>query len=218
MNPNPQAVRILCYGDSNTWGCIPGSQEQRFKPHERWTGILQAKLGEGYEIIEEGLNGRTTVIDHPTKSGRNGLSLLMPILETHHPLDMVVLMLGTNDLKTRYQRSPEQIAEGTQKLIDEIIAFAKKMNRLIPTVFLVSPPHIIEVSSNDHYRGSTLNSTQLAPLYQKIAHQTPDCFFINAAQHIQSSDKDGVHLEKSEHSKFAEVLYTVITQRHWARS
>ena len=89
---------ILCYGDSNTWGYTPGTGE-RHAPDVRWTGVLRRLLGEGWEVLEEGMNGRTTVFDNPMSPGRNGSAYLLTCLETHKPLDLVILMLGTNDLR-----------------------------------------------------------------------------------------------------------------------
>ena len=92
---------ILCYGDSNTWGYNPATTE-RSSRDERWTGILRRELDDGYLVIEEGLNGRTTVWDDPIEGYKNGKEYLIPCLETHKPLDLVIIMLGTNDLKVRF--------------------------------------------------------------------------------------------------------------------
>src|ERR1700761_1843171 len=110
---------ILSYGASNTWGFIPGSYDLatqlalRYLPHERWSGVLQQELGPDYHIIEEGLNGRTTLFDdiENNKPYRNGLSQLTVTLESHYPLDLIIFMLGTNDTKIQFQQSAEQIAE-----------------------------------------------------------------------------------------------------------
>ena len=79
-------------------GYTPGSGE-RHAPDVRWTGVLRRRLGEGWEVLEEGMNGRTTVFDNPMSPGRNGSAYLLTCLETHKPLDLVILMLGTNDLR-----------------------------------------------------------------------------------------------------------------------
>src|SRR5262245_33726268 len=105
MQVNAMARQVLCYGDSNTWGCVPLQGDEaatRFARAERWTGVLQDELGPDYWIVEEGLNGRTTTRDDEAAPDRNGLTLLLPVLEAHHPLDLVVVMLGTNDLKERF--------------------------------------------------------------------------------------------------------------------
>src|SRR4030095_16419851 len=96
---------IMCYGDSNTWGCIPltgPEPPRRYGPAQRWPGVLRRELGDGYWIVEEGLNGRTTVWDDPLGPFRSGKELLAPCLMTHEPIDLVVVMLGTNDLKRRF--------------------------------------------------------------------------------------------------------------------
>lgn len=92
---------IMCYGDSNTWGYNPATGS-RFSRDGRWTGVLRQELSDGYEIIEEGLNGRTTVWNDPIEGYKNGKEQLIPCLETNKPLDMVIIMLGTNDLKVLF--------------------------------------------------------------------------------------------------------------------
>ena len=107
---------ILCYGDSNTWGFVPiifdyeTNYMARYSFDKRWTGILQKELGNNYRIIEEGLNGRTTNIDYPDVKGRSGTSYLNPCLYSHAPLDLVIIQLGVNDLKTIFNRTIEDIA------------------------------------------------------------------------------------------------------------
>src|SRR3954462_1773041 len=95
---------IVCFGDSNTWGYDPASNG-RFGPTNRWTGVLQTALGSDYRVIEEGLNGRTTTVDDPIHDHRNGRHYLPPCLESHAPFDLVTIMLGTNDLKARFNSS-----------------------------------------------------------------------------------------------------------------
>lgn len=92
MNINPQAIRVVCYGDSLTYGRVP-NQHARYDASTRRTGILQSLLGNDYEIIEEGLRGRTTHLDHPTQQGRNGLTYLYPCLLSHYPLDYIIILL-----------------------------------------------------------------------------------------------------------------------------
>ena len=110
---------VLCFGDSNTWGFMPESISlpcPERHPHDvRWTGVLARELGGGYRVIEEGQNGRTTVHDDPFALARNGKTVLPAILESHKPLDLVVLMLGTNDLKAVYGVSPGEIADPGQR-------------------------------------------------------------------------------------------------------
>ena len=131
--------QILCFGDSNTWG-YDGESGERLPFKVRWTGRLQkAYEGKDVRIIEEGLCGRTTVFEDPFRQGRRGTALLPTLLETHHPVDLVVLMLGTNDCKTIFGASAEVIGRGIQCLLDQIQIFAPQAD-----VLLISPIYLGE--------------------------------------------------------------------------
>ena len=131
--------QILCFGDSNTWG-YDGESGERLPFKVRWTGRLQkAYEGKDVRIIEEGLCGRTTVFEDPFRQGRRGTALLPTLLETHHPVDLVVLMLGTNDCKTIFGASAEVIGRGIQCLLDQIQTFAPQAD-----VLLISPIYLGE--------------------------------------------------------------------------
>src|SRR3989344_6232248 len=143
MNTNSEAKRILCYGDSNTWGYMP-AKATRYSIDQRWTGILQKSLGEEFEVIEEGTNSRTTDLDDPKHFGKNGAEYLIPCLESHFPLDFVVLMLGTNDLKERFNRNSERVARGIQKLLTIIKKTAEDEEEKLPKIILICPPIIDE--------------------------------------------------------------------------
>ena len=121
INYNPMTRKtILCYGDSITWGYNPANQN-RMTFDERWPGVLDNGLGEDYKVIEEGLNGRTTIRDDPVNNCyKNGLKYLVPCLESHKPIDMCILLLGTNDLKKRFGLSATEIANGIRILVDTI--------------------------------------------------------------------------------------------------
>ena len=129
---------VLCYGDSNTWGYIGGTGE-RFAPDVRWPGVMQAALGSGYRVIEEGLNGRTTVWDDPIEGDKNGEAYLRPCLDTHAPIDLVILMLGTNDLKRRFSLPAIDIAAGAEKLVRIIQQSEAGPEHAAPQVLLVCP-------------------------------------------------------------------------------
>lgn len=107
---------IVCYGDSNTHG-YDGDTGLRFDENTRWTCLLQKYLGDEYQVIEEGLSGRTTVFDDPLHEGLNGLQLITPVLMSHEPVDLLIIMLGTNDTKVRFNCSAEAIGIGLQRLI-----------------------------------------------------------------------------------------------------
>ena len=121
---------IVCYGDSNTWGAIPmpsRAELDRFAPADRWPGVLRDKLGAGHTVIEEGLNGRTTVHDDPVDGiHKNGIRFLPVVLETHAPIDLVIIKLGTNDLKQRFSVPAYDIADGAGVLADLVRASAQQ--------------------------------------------------------------------------------------------
>ena len=139
MNINPKAITILCYGDSNTYGKRPDGTNDRHPAVVRWTGQLQNHLGDNYHVIEEGLSSRTTNLEYTRKPGRNGRSYLAPCLHSHTPIDLVILMLGTNDLKIEFKRSPIDIAAAIDELVNDIKEHTISEQRSIPRIILLSP-------------------------------------------------------------------------------
>ncbi len=202
---------ILCYGDSNTWGYVPGSFDfasgvcQRFSSMERWTGLLQNQLGEEFAVVECGLNGRTSDLDEPGWPNRNGLVMLDPILEMYTPVDLVILMLGTNDLKCKFARSAHDIAAAMKKLIDKIKGFKCVSDAPTPTILIVSPPAVTrEDSFNDDFKGAIAKNKML-PAALKGLCEEEDCFFLDASE-IALSPEDGVHLELRGHLALSELV------------
>jgi lysophospholipase L1-like esterase len=197
---------ILCFGDSNTWGCVPLTEfgrTRRFGPGVRWPGVLRRELGDGYVVVEEGLNGRTTVFDDPIEPHRNGRDYLVPCLLTHRPIDLVVLMLGTNDLKHRFGLGPADIAAGAQSLIGLIGASDARRDNGPPRTLLVCPPPLGRLTLlADEFDGSTEKSQRLAQHYDQVA-AAAGCAFLDAGTLIRSSDVDGIHLDAEEHQKLA---------------
>jgi len=137
MNPNPSAKTVLCFGDSNTYGTKP-DRSGRYEAHQRWTGILQQQLGEDYYVIEEGLGGRTTDLDHfnPQKPSRNGFEYFKACLDSHAPLDIVIIMLGTNDLKTVYDRSARDVAQALKQYPEYVRAFYESQKLQAPKIII----------------------------------------------------------------------------------
>ncbi len=206
MNPNPFAKRILCYGDSNTWGHIPVTKE-RYSADVRWTGLLQQKLGSAFEVIEEGLGSRTTKWEYAEKEGRNGKTYLSPCLESHNPLDLVILFLGTNDLKEVFNQTPPQIAASVRELIKIIKQKATNASKQPPAILLVSPAIVDEsvAGTELRYKGAQQKSVDLGKEYEMIA-AGEGCAFIDLAQHVAPSKLDGLHFEAAEHAVIAEVF------------
>ena len=138
---------ILCYGDSNTRGNIAGTfnpetmLHQRFIYSERWTGILQQRLGDHYHVIEAALNGRTTSFDEvaAARPSRNGLATLPGILDMHYPLDLVILMLGSNDIKSQFNASVDRITDGMRQLIHLVKQSRFGRDFLVPKILILYP-------------------------------------------------------------------------------
>jgi lysophospholipase L1-like esterase len=198
--------RILCYGDSNTWGYDPVTQT-RFDDQTRWTRVLAATLGTGYEIIEEGLNGRTTVWDDPIEgelaSDKNGRTYLGPCLQSHAPLDGVILMLGTNDLKRRFGLPASDIALGVKALVGVIQRSRSGRGNVAPPVLLLAPPPLAALSEGmalaEMFEGGEAKSVRFGELHARVAAEA-SCAFFDAGTVIRSSPVDGIHFDAEEHA------------------
>jgi lysophospholipase L1-like esterase len=196
---------VLCYGDSNTWGFDPESRT-RYPPDVRWTGVLAEQLGPDYRVIEEGLNGRTTRWDDPIEPSRNGLSYLRPCIESHVPLDMVIVMLGTNDLKRRFDLSASDIAQSAAALAELARRFAQSACGEHAMVLLVAPSAVTTLTELDQmFAGAQEKSRQFSHYFRLAAgwHHLP---FFDAGSVIVSSEKDGIHLDANEHRKLGVAL------------
>ncbi|MGJ8653862.1 MAG: SGNH/GDSL hydrolase family protein [Opitutaceae bacterium] len=202
---------ILCFGDSNTWGCDPAGGP-RFDRNTRWPCILQRELGEGYHVIEEGLGGRTTVFDDPLEGPRNGLEHLVPILQSHKPLDQVIIMLGTNDLKNRFSASAMDVSWGIRRLIEATRAQADCFVNGEPNILIICPPPFADMSQLDFREiliGGEEKSHQLATHYRAICDEQK-VPMLNAGDVIQSSPTDGIHLDATEHTKLGKAVAEIV--------
>jgi len=200
---------ILCYGDSNTWGYDPVTKE-RFGRDERWTGILQNTLGPDYHIVEEGLSGRTTVWDDPIEGYKSGNTYLIPCLETHKPLDLVIIMLGTNDLKKRFSLSAYDVAGGAGVLVDIVNKSAAGRMGKPPKALLLAPPPLGMITEfAEMFEGGEQKSRNLSQHYRNIAQQY-GCEFFDTSTVIRSSDVDGVHLEKKDHEALGKAVAQIV--------
>lgn len=207
MESANQEKTILCFGDSNTWGADPAGGP-RFNRETRWPCVLQKELGENYHVIEEGLCGRTTVWDDPLEGPRNGLEHLVPILQTHKPLDLVIIMLGTNDLKNRFSVSAMDVSWGIRRLIKAARSEADSFVNGAPNILIICPPPFAKMSQLDFrhvFVGGEAKSHELAKHYQAICDecQVP---MLNAGDVIQSSPTDGIHFDVPEHIKLGKAV------------
>ena len=200
---------ILCYGDSNTWGRNPATQE-RYSRDERWPGVLRQELGDGYLVIEEGLPGRTTVWDDPIEGYKNGKEYLVPCLESHKPIDLVAIMLGTNDLKVRFSVSAYDIANSAGVLVDVVQRSEAGPDGGAPQVLLMVPPPLGRLTEfAEMFEGAKRRSRRLSQHYRRVAEEY-GCALFDTSNVIVSSDIDGVHLEAEEHRKLGQAVAAVI--------
>jgi lysophospholipase L1-like esterase len=196
---------VLCYGDSNTWGYEPATGE-RFPEGVRWPGVLQGVLGEGFRVVEEALNGRTTVHDDPIEEHRNGRTYLRPCLESHAPLDLVVIALGVNDLKARFGLSASDVADGVSALASIAKTSGAGPGGKAPEVLVVVPPPVGRLTdAAQMFRGAEEKSRDFSEQYRRVARQR-GCALLDAGRVVVSSDEDGIHLEAAGHRKLGEAV------------
>lgn len=199
--------RILCFGDSNTYGYNP--KGGRYGESERWTARLAARLGA--TVIEEGLGGRTCVLDDPTEGGyKSGAAYLPPCLMSHAPLDAVVLMLGTNDAKARFGLTPVTIGEGLAQLVRLIRLYGTDAAGQPPAVLIVAPPPVtpavLATRLAEPFGARAIEVTRgIAAEYARLARLTR-CAFFDAAPVAEVSPLDGVHLSREGHAALADAL------------
>ena len=197
--------RILCYGDSNTWGYDPATGE-RFAEDIRWPGVLGHELGSGFRVVEEALNGRTTVRDDHVEEHKNGKDYLRPCLESHRPLDLVIIALGVNDLKARFFASASDVADGAGVLVGIAQGSGAGPNGRPPAVLLVAPPQVGKLAElAQMFTGAEEESKGFAHQYRRVAEKY-GCELLDAGEVVKSSDLDGIHLEVGEHRKLGEAV------------
>jgi lysophospholipase L1-like esterase len=207
---------ILCFGDSNTWGYRPDGTG-RFEWEERWPGVLQRQLSGFARVIEEGLNARTTVFDDPIEGVsvcRNGSRHLPILLETHRPIDLVIIFLGVNDLKRRFDATPFDIAQAAGELVGMVKRSVAGPEGQSPKILLICPPpvKVLNVFAG-LFEGAIAKSSGLAARYAWQAGRS-GCCFLDAGEVVTLSPVDGIHLDAEGHRllavKVAEVARSIL--------
>ncbi|MBQ2083045.1 MAG: arylesterase [Lachnospiraceae bacterium] len=199
-------AEILAFGDSNTWGFVPGSKDySRYPEDVRWTGLLQKKISKA-SVIEEGLCGRTTIFEDSYRPGRKGVSSLATILKNHTSLGAVVLMLGTNDCKSIYKASAQVIGNGIEECLKEI-------EKVVPAekILLVSPIFLgedvwREDKDPEFEKSSIAVSHELKDVYRSIAKKHGNAF-LAASDYADADPADNEHLNEKGHRAFAGAVY-----------
>lgn len=204
---------VLCYGDSNTHGTAPMdslADRRRLARAERWPGVLAAELGAGWHVIEEGLPGRTTVHPDPVEGEwKNGLAVLPAILDSHFPIDLVVLMLGTNDLKPRFNVPPVQIGTSIERLLRTVRASEAGPGGAAPRVLLIAPAPVVEEGSLAEVFAGGPARAGLAGPYAEAARRH-GAAFLDAAPVWTVSPVDGVHFDAAEHGKLGRAVAAAV--------
>ena len=201
--------RILCFGDSNTWGyMVTGG---RFPEEVRWPMRLQALLGDDYTVIEEGFNGRTTVFEDPVEGGhKSGLTYLPPCVMSHSPLDLVIIMLGTNDLKKRFGMTGFTIGGGITQLVKAARTYSMNAEGVPPKIMILCPPPV----------GENIMETRHAPIFGEdsvsVSRDLPyelgrvaklmRCEFMEAGPYCEISKADAVHMTREDHLRLAQAV------------
>ena len=201
--------QILVYGDSLSWGIVPGTR-QRLAFALRWPGVMEIALraaGHDVRVIEDCLNGRRTVWDDPFKPGRNGLQGLAQRIEVNSPLALVMLVLGTNDFQCMHANTPYLSTQGLATLVNAIRQAPLEPGMPIPPICIVAPPAIVHPKGAiaAKFEGASQKSMGLAAAYAELARQL-DCAFFDANDVTPASLVDGIHLDADQHARLGQAL------------
>lgn len=209
---------VLCFGDSNTHGQVPGGTPlDRYRYRERWPGVLQSRLGGGWHVIEEGLSGRTTVRDDPIEGSlKNGRTYLRPCLMSHAPLDLVIIMLGTNDLKARFQQPASEVAMGIGCLVHDIRELGPGPGGRSPEILIVAPPPMLDDIREweNIFKGAQAKSRELALQFEIIADSL-EVHFFDAGSVCACDPLDGFHIDARAHAALGTALAREVEAIGW---
>jgi lysophospholipase L1-like esterase len=198
---------ILTFGDSNTHGTPPVEGAPRFGLTTRWPRVMLAALGPDWHLIEEGHGGRTTVHPDPIEGlHKNGIAALPIMLDSHRPIDVITIMLGTNDLKERFSVNAADIAQSCEQLILMVRASDAGPQGRAPQILLIAPPPVLEVGRLAMtFRGGAAKSKDLAAACRAVA-EAQGVAFLDAGSVIRSSPLDGIHFDETEHGKLGRAV------------
>lgn len=209
---------VLCFGDSNTHGTMPMAslaEKGRFPRSDRWPSVAAEALGEEWELIVEGHPGRTTVHPDPIEGEhKSGLLVLQSLLESHRPIDLVLIMLGTNDLKHRFNVSAFEIAQGVERLVGTIRQSACGPQQNMPAILVAAPPPILEAGVlADVFAGGADKSYQLDDAFGAMSKRTGIPVFYTSKV-CAVSPIDGIHFDADNHRALGLALANEIERLH----
>lgn len=202
--------RILCFGDSLTWGYDP-EKRIRFPEEYRWPMVMEKILGDGYQVIEEGQNGRTIALEDPAEGEKNGLTYLLPCLESHTPFELLIILLGSNDCKRKFMYAGIEIAGEMQRFLEKALSYNHFRCQDHFQILLVAPP-LISDAIKDSWLGENFGYDFAVELSGKIAgwyRELSDIYhvhFLDAAGYVKASDVDGCHLDAEGQVRLGEII------------
>jgi lysophospholipase L1-like esterase len=204
---------ILVYADSLSWGIVPTTRK-RLLFEQRWPGVMELALcamGHKVRVIEDCLNGRRTVWDDPFKPGRNGLVGLAQRIEIHSPLELVILVLGSNDFQSMHEHNAWHSSQGLLTLINAIRTAPIEPGMPVPSILVVAPPAIRTPKGPiaPKFEGGDAKCVGLADAYRKVCDEV-SCHFFDAGSVISTSELDGVHLDSAQHLALGEAITPVV--------
>lgn len=212
--------RIVCFGDSNTWG-LNSTEKKRFNENIRWTKTIEKKLNKEIdaEIIEEGLNGRTSVLNDPLKEGLNGLDYVYPSILTNSPIDLFIIMLGTNDSKERYSMTPYDIASGIIRLANKAKVTLDSLferDEIETKILIIAPARIKSSykyvdSINSFGENADKKTKELPKILEKLSKEN-NFYFLNADEKVEVGDNDYVHLDEKGHKDMSSLVTAKILE------
>lgn len=203
--------KIVCFGDSNTYGYITETG-RRYKKNVRWPGRLEKLLGDSYQVVEEGLCGRTSAFEDKTEPGLCGLDSIERVIKEQEPLDLLVVMLGSNDCKTQFGAAAEEITEGVKKVIQK----ARESSSEEFDILLIAPAMMTERIADSGFGSefdmrSVAVSRELAKNYQALTeHEKIN--FLDGSLVTRVGEADGLHLAEEGHQMLAEAVYQKILE------
>ncbi len=197
---------LMCFGNSITWGQDPATR-QRMPYEMRWPGALQLAIGDRVRVIEEALCDRTTIWDDPYVEGRNGKAMLVPLLESHAPVDLLVIMLGTNDLQRHFDKSAAEVALGLGTLVDLAQRSGCGPGGNAPALLVIAPHKFGALAPMErlYFTGKEGDAERLAAALLTVA-ETYGCHFLDASSVVTASTADGIHLDADNHRKLAAAV------------
>jgi lysophospholipase L1-like esterase len=207
---------VFVFGDSNSWGWKPENDLvrpiERWDDDVRWPGVMGIELGEGYKVLVDGLNGRTTVWDDPIEEYRCGKDQIVPSMDAAAPFDLLIIFVGSNDLKRRFPASAQDIANGAGLLARKALGQAGDFTGGEPKIVLTCPPPLGPVSKTIFaglFGGSEEKSTHLAKHFKYVA-QANNVTYFDAGAVVRSSEKDGLHLDADQHALLGHAMAQVV--------